>query len=234
MIRHRDLACAHAHAYGDRAAKKAAPARRRIGAWRARLLRAWATVVLALAIGGAPAIAAEEESTFKKPGWDQVANIKEAALHLANMQRTQGANRAFQFIDACYRTHSLQVEYTRAFEACIAQDYLETRILALIYSRMPPETLKRMGMPTPQMLADTMGKRVVTAFRSYKVPVSEVQAFKKLVDEHGFPVFFRALFPNTKVPEIDDEAPPGTPGEKAPPKDGKAQDDDAPKNGEKQ
>lgn len=211
-----------------------APTRRRIGAWWGRLLRACAAASVGLTLAVAPAVAEQEEATFKKPDWDQVANIKEAALHLANMQRTQGADRAFKFIDACYRTHSLQVEYTRAFEACIAQDYLETRILALIYSRMPPETLKRLGMPTPQMLADTMGKRVVTAFRSYNVPVSEVQAFKKLVDEHGFPVFFKALFPNSKVPEIDDAAPPGKPGENAPPKDGTAEDDDAPKNGKKQ
>ena len=223
-------------ARGDaaRTTKRLAFVRCRLGAWRAALLHALAAVAIALAVAVAPAAAAEEEGTYKKPDWDQVENIKEAALHLADLQRTQGANRAFQFIDACYRTHSLQVEYSRPFEACIAQDYLETRILALIYSRMPPESLKRAGMPTPQMLADTMGKRVVTAFRSYKVPVSEVQAFKKLVDEHGFPVFFKALFPNSRVPEIDDATPDAKPGDKAPPKDGTAKDDDAPKNGKKQ
>ncbi len=69
----------------------------------------------------------------------------------------QGATKAFVFIDACYKTHSLSSEYTKAFEACIAQDYLETQILALIYSRMPPEALKRMGAPSPQLLAADHG-----------------------------------------------------------------------------
>jgi len=147
-----------------------------------------------LAVCALPLAAAEE------PDWDQVANIKDAAMRLAEMQRTQGATRAFAFIDACYKTHSLSSHYTKAFEACITQDYLETQILALIYSRLPPETLKRMGAPTPEDLAQSMGKRVASAFASYKMPVARVEAFKKLVDDHGFPVFFKALFPEAEVP----------------------------------
>ena len=150
---------------------------------------------IALAAGGVSALAAAED-----PDWDQVANIKEAAGRLAQMQRTQGATRAFAFIDACYKTQSLNSKYTKAFEACIAQDYMETQVLALIYSRLPPETLKKMGAPSPELLAQTMGERVTQAFRTYNVPVARVEAFKKLVDEHGFPVFFEALFPNVKLP----------------------------------
>jgi len=152
-------------------------------------------LALPFLLGAATAWAAAEE-----PDWDQVANIKEAATRLAKMQRTQGATRAFAFIDACYRTHSLNSKYTRAFEACIAQDYLETQILALIYSRLPPETLKKMGAPSPQLLAATMGKRIVSAFATYDVPVERVKAFRKLVDKHGFPVFFKALFPGVEMP----------------------------------
>jgi hypothetical protein len=135
-----------------------------------------------------------------KPDWDQVANIKDAATRLAQMQRMQGATRAFAFIDACYKTHSLSSNYTKAFEACIAQDYLETQILALIYSRLKPETLKKMGAPSPEMLADTMGQRIGAAFKTYAVPEERIEEFKKLVDEHGFPVFFQALFPDMKGP----------------------------------
>ena len=57
-----------------------------------------------------------------------------------------------------------------------------------------------MGAPTPELLAQTMGERVEAAFASYKVPKARVEAFKKVVDEHGFPVFFRALFPNVQMP----------------------------------
>ena len=134
------------------------------------------------------------------PKWDQVENIKEAATRLAQMQRTQGATKAFTFIDACYRTHSLSSEYTKAFEACIAQDYLETQVLALIYSRMSPEALKRTGAPSPQMLAESMSRRVGAAFGKYKITPEQVAAFKKNVDEHGFPLFFQALFPDAKMP----------------------------------
>jgi hypothetical protein len=134
------------------------------------------------------------------PKWDQVENIKEAATRLAQMQRTQGATKAFTFIDACYRTHSLSSEYTKAFEACIAQDYLETQVLALIYSRMSPEALKRAGAPTPQMLAESMSRRVGAAFGKYKITREQVATFKKNIDEHGFPLFFQSLFPDAKMP----------------------------------
>jgi hypothetical protein len=158
-------------------------------------------VTAAFAAAGTAACAA-----FEKPDWDQKANIKEAALRLAELQRTKGASRAFEFIDACYRTQSLNSNYTKGFEACIAQDYLETQVLALVYSRLPPESLKKMGAPTPQFLADSMGKRITQAFATYQVPNSEVEHFRKLVDEEGFPVFFEALFPNTKPPKLHERA----------------------------
>lgn len=154
----------------------------------------WALVAAVVMACASPLAAAN------KPDWDQIANIKDAAERLAKLQRTQGATRAFAFIDACYRTHSLSSKYTKAFEACIAQDYMETQILALIYSRLSPETLKKMGAPTPEALAKSMGKRVSAAFRSYDVSPERVKAFKELIDEHGFPIFFRALFPNAEMP----------------------------------
>ena len=157
-----------------------------------RLARAIAAAVLLAA--AVPACATET------PDWDQIENIKDAASRLATLQRTQGATKAFEFIDACYRTHSLSSKYTKAFEACIAQDYLETQVLALIYSRMTPESLKKMGAPTPELLAETMSRRVGQAFANYQVPQPRIEAFKKLVDEHGFPLFFEALFPKIKVP----------------------------------
>ena len=153
-----------------------------------------------------------------KPDWDQSANIKDAALRIAEIQRTQGATKAFTYIEDCYKTHSLSSEYTKAFEGCIAQDYLETQILALVYSRLPPETLKKMGAPEPKVLAETMGQRITAAFAAYKVPVARVEKFKKIVDEDGFPVFFKALFPGAEVPKLnrgpapDQKAPEKAPG----------------------
>jgi hypothetical protein len=162
--------------------------------------RSHARILPAVVAAGLLAGYGVARAAAEAPDWDQAANIKDAALRLAEMQRTEGATRAFAFIDACYKTHSLSSKYTRAFEACIAQDYLETQILALIYSRLEPETLKRMGAPSPEILAQSMGQRVAAAFASYKVPVARVEAFKKLVDQHGFPVFFQALFPGVEMP----------------------------------
>ena len=151
-----------------------------------------------------------------EPDWDQAANIKDAATRLAQIQRTQGATKAFQFIDACYRTHRLSSTYTKAFEACIAQDYLETQILTLIYGRLSPDTLKRMGAPTPQVLTSTMLQRVGSSFAQYNVSKERIAEFKKNIDEHGFPLFFKTLFPDAKmpVPNLEPGAggkPPGEP-----------------------
>jgi len=140
--------------------------------------------------------------------WDQIANIKDAATRLAALQRRRGATRAYEFIDACYRTHTLSEEYTKALEACIAQDYMETQVLALVYSRVPPNTLRRQGVPSPQMLADAMGQRITAAFASYKMPLSYVEDFKKLVDEHGFPLFYKRLFPGANMPPRGNPSPP--------------------------
>src|SRR5262249_3981341 len=119
-----------------------------------------AHALLAMGAAGLIGIGATSVAAANDPDWNQVDNIKDAALRLAQMQKTEGATKAFIFIDNCYRTHSLASEYTKAFEACIAQDYLETQILSLIYSRLPPEKLKQMGAPTPQMLAESMAHRV--------------------------------------------------------------------------
>jgi hypothetical protein len=157
--------------------------------------RARACALAAVGIAGMGSVLAAAE-----PDWDQVENIKDAATRLAQIQRTQGASKAFQFIDACYRTHRLSSTYTKAFEACIAQDYLETQILTLIYGRLSPETLQRMGAPTPQVLTSTMLQRVGSSFAQYNVSKERVAEFKKNIDEHGFPLFFKTLFPDAKMP----------------------------------
>ncbi|HWK34190.1 MAG TPA: hypothetical protein VNR51_10985 [Hyphomicrobium sp.] len=166
-------------------------------------MRALLAMLAAALMGlGAPVLAATED-----PAWDQVENIKEAATHLARIQQAQGATAAFNFIDACYRTHRLSSAYTRAFEACIAQDYLETQVLTLVYSRMPPEALQRMGAPSPERLVATMTHRVGAAFAQYNVSKERIAEFKRNIDEHGFPLLMRTLFPEMKSPE-----PPQKPG----------------------
>lgn len=162
-----------------------------------------------LAAEGTPADKTETKSSEKpvlfKPEWDQAANIKDAAERLGKLHRVKGPKAAIQFIDACYRTNGLAEAYTERFEACIAQDYMETQVLAQVYSRLPPEQLKQMGAPTAQGLADGLGKRVVAAFQQYKISAEYAGKFKSLVDKHGFPTFIPLVFPKQEKP--DDSSP---------------------------
>lgn len=151
-----------------------------------------------LALTGAATVmlfAASQAQAAAKVDWDQVANIKEAAVRLGNIQRRQGATKAFEFIVACYKTHGMATKYTRFFEACIAQDYIHTQTLATIYSRMPPASLKKMGAPSPKMLSQAMGQRVAGAFGKYSIPAQDASSFRKLVDKHGFAPFAEIVFP---------------------------------------
>jgi cytosine/adenosine deaminase-related metal-dependent hydrolase len=137
------------------------------------------------------------------PEWDQVANIKDAAERIGKLHRARGAKAAYEFIDACYRTHSLAENYGQAFESCIAQDYLETRMLAQVYSRLPPDALTKMGAPTATELANAMGRRVVAALAQYKMSSAYGDDLKRLVDEHGVPVFLQIVFPEA-IKELND------------------------------
>lgn len=175
-----------------------------------------ARALMAICAAGLVGVGVTSLAAAQDPDWDQVENVKDAALRLAQMQRTQGATKAFTFIDACYRTHSLSSKYTKAFEACIAQDYLETQILALVYSRVDPESLKRMGAPSPGMLAQTMTRRVGAAFAQYKIPKERIAEFKRNVDQHAFPLFFKTLFPDAKVPAPPPSSPDATSPEPGP------------------
>lgn len=145
---------------------------------------------MARATGEAPAIDAAEAAT-----WDQAASIRGAAERLGKLHRARGAQAAYELIDNCYKTHSLASNYGEGFEACIAQDYLETRTLIQVYSRMPPDALVQLGVPSPEMLAESMGKRISMAFGQYGKSQAYADNVKRLVDEHGLPVFFAIVFP---------------------------------------
>lgn len=155
------------------------------------LASALSAAAVALFLAAGPANAAADF----QPNWDRVANIKDAALRIGKLHRARGVKAAYEFIDACYRTHSLAENYGQAFESCIAQDYLETRMLAQVYSRVPPDALTKMGVPTAAALADAMGRRVVAALAQYKMSAAYGDGLKKLVDEHGVPVFLTIVFP---------------------------------------
>lgn len=133
-----------------------------------------------------------------KEDWNHVANIKDAANRLAELHKREGSTGVLKFLDACYRTHMLASEFTQGLEACMAQDYMHTQVLAKVYATIPQAERERLGTPSPEEIAEGMGQRFVAAFSQYKISVKEAEAFKKLVDKNGLPLFVNAVFPKRK------------------------------------
>lgn len=141
-----------------------------------------------------------------KETWNHAANIKDAAKRLGDLHRREGSAGVLKFLDACYRTQMLASEYTAGLESCMAQDYMHSQVLAQIYARIPQEERVRMGTPAPEDIARGMGARFVTAFRQYKISTKEAEAFKKMVDKDGMPIFLNAVFPPKKAGDTDSDA----------------------------
>jgi hypothetical protein len=139
-----------------------------------------------------------------KESWDHVANIKDAAKRLAVLHEREGSVGVLKFLDACYRTQMLASEYSQGLESCMAQDYMHTRVLAKIYAAIPEDERAKMGVPSPEAIADGMGKRFVAAFSQYKISTKQAEAFKKMVDKNGLPLFVKSVFPKEKAGESGD------------------------------
>lgn len=127
--------------------------------------------------------------------WDRPENIKDAAGRLAGILKTRGAAGAYKFIADCYGTHTIAEKFTAGLEACIAQDFMLTEVLAAIYSRMPPEKRKEIGAVDPGDLANTFSRRVGSTLAHYKMTEADGLKLKELVEKHGLPVFTKATLP---------------------------------------
>ncbi len=131
------------------------------------------------------------------PDWNRVDNIKAAAAQIGEIQARGGVEQAFKFISACYKTHSLATKYSKAFEGCIAQDFIVSRALIEVYVRVPPETLQKMGAPTPEQLHHSFQGRAATAFAQYDVASKDVLALRDIAEKQGLPVFLKIVFPKS-------------------------------------
>jgi hypothetical protein len=156
------------------------------------------------------ALALAPQAVAAKPKWDRAKNIKEAGVYIANMQRRQGAPAVVKYLEACYKTHTLSSEFTSSVETCVAQDYIFTQALALVYSRIPQAERAKLGVPEPAILAQAMGTRIDGTFAQYKISKDDALEIKSLVDKHGFPAFAKIAFPDKpgseeKTPEPKSE-----------------------------
>ena len=152
-------------------------------------------VALAAIFMGAAAVTSSGAVAEGKPDWDRVANIREAAHRLVGIQNERGALGTLKFIAACYQTQMLAARFSAPLEACIAQDFILTQTLAMIYDRMPPDKRKQMGAPEPSQLAAGLSQRVGTALAHYKMSEADGNRLRDLVEAEGFPLFFKERFP---------------------------------------
>ena len=53
------------------------------------------------------------------------------------LHKREGSPGVLKFLDACYRTQLLASEFSQGLESCMAQDYMHTQVLAMVYSRIP-------------------------------------------------------------------------------------------------
>lgn len=131
-------------------------------------------------------------------GWDRVANVEAAASQIGDVQVQGGVEQAFRFISACYKTHGLASAYSKAFEGCIAQDYVVSQTLAKVYLRVPKEALDKIGAPTAEQIDRSFNARAADAFAQYKRTPEDALALRGIVEARGVPVFLKRVFPDAK------------------------------------
>ena len=148
-------------------------------------------------LGGAAAVAFAGGAAFAANGvsWDRIANVESAAKQIGEVQAQAGVEKAFNFISACYKTHGLASAYSKAFEGCIAQDYLVSKTLVQIYERVPKGTLEKSGAPSPEQIDQSFKARAASAFAQYKRSPEDALALRGVVEQHGVPVFLKIVFP---------------------------------------
>ena len=151
-------------------------------------------IVVSIAIAGSAVHAASGT-------WDRAANIKDAAKRLGALHRREGSPGVLKFLDACYRTHMLASDFSKGLEACMAQDFMHSQVLATIYSKVPDDQRARLHAPSPELIARGMQQRFAAAFAQYRIATADVDVFKVLVEKQGMPVFLKAVFPNSAKPQ---------------------------------
>lgn len=143
--------------------------------------------------------------------WDRAANVGEAASRLVEMHRAQGSRGVMKFLDACYKTHTLSSEYKAALEACLAQDYMHTRVLVEIYSRLPEDARTSFDAPETAKIAQALNHRFNLVMQQYAIPETEALELKQSIEAHGLPVFVKGVMPQGENrPGSDDGSKDGT------------------------
>lgn len=166
---------------------------------RRRLLPAGAALVLLVAA----------TATQANPVWDHAANITDAANRLVAMHRAQGTPGVIKFLDACYKTHSLASTFSAPLEACMTQDYVHSRVLAEIYTRLPEEARTRFNAPSAERITTSMNARFASIISQYAMSAEDADTLRQSIETHGLPIFLKSALPPRGQPEAGNAAPSG-------------------------
>jgi hypothetical protein len=146
--------------------------------------------VLALAAGLALAPCA---AAAQSEAWDRADNIRAAAVEIAGVQKSKGADGADAAIRRCYEENVMRATaYSQAAERCVTQDMIHARVSAAFYAAISPEVRKSTGSPAPEAVMNAMSDRVVRTFARFGVPVEDARAIVKDIQDIGEPAFLEA------------------------------------------
>lgn len=148
--------------------------------------------VIALAVPALTASALAQKTT-----WDRKATITAAAERLVVLHRKEGSVGVLKFLDACYKTHILSIAYNAGVEACLAQDYMHSKILAMIYARVPAERNRSASVPSPELITKGLGQRYAAVFNQYGMGQKEALALQALVEKYGIDIFTNGVLPKS-------------------------------------
>lgn len=144
--------------------------------------------VLATALALAPAAVTAQAGT-----WDRAENIRSAAIEIADVQKSKGADGANAAIRQCYEQNVMQATaYSQGAERCVTQDMIHSRMSAAFYAGISPEVRKSTGAPGPDAVMSAMSDRVVRTFARLRVPVEDARAIVKDIREIGEQAFLEA------------------------------------------
>jgi hypothetical protein len=125
--------------------------------------------------------------------WDQAVHVQEVSRELAGRVRQKGGDQAFAEIQQCYRDSASATVLTKLLEKCLIQDAVHSWVTASVYGRASKETLEKMSLPTPEVVLQSMSRRVTAVFRKHKIPEDKAREFMQTVRQQGMAAYAEVL-----------------------------------------
>ena len=99
----------------------------------------------------------------------------------------------------CYGRHMLASKYTQGSRPVLRRTTCMTEVMTSIYSRIPAGNAEEIGRARRPAInwRVVCRQRVGAALTQYKMTEADGLALKKMIDQHGLPVFAKQTLPKT-------------------------------------